>query len=228
MKGRLNRYLKIRYFIFTHLMHHELVDAYDESLNIVGVIEREDAHRKGILHKTVHCWFIDRDFVYFQIRGKRVGFPGLLDVSVGGHVSSSESTETALLRELNEEVGIRRPLEDLKYIGNNRFDFEEGELRVSEFSDVYFTSALEGLDAFIPNEFELAGIAAVPFIPGLDVLLGKTSELEVRVMTVDNDTRKHAHHVITSRSFVPSITGYFARVLEIGRLYGSGRESVRI
>ncbi len=65
-------------------MKTEFVDVYDESLEITGITERETAHRIGSLHKTAQWWLIDSDSVYFQIRGKNVAFPGLLDATVGG------------------------------------------------------------------------------------------------------------------------------------------------
>ncbi len=209
-------------------MPRELVDAYDGSLNPVGVVERNEAHLKGILHKTVHCWFIDGDFAYFQIRGKRVGFPGMLDATVGGHISSAESTGMAILRELNEEVGLVKTPADLKFVGNNRFHYEGDRLCVNEFSDVYFIAAKEGLETFFPSENELTGIAAVPFVTGREVLLGIRKEIDVRIMAIENGTRKYAHRTITGRSFVPGNAGYFSRVLEIGKLHASGHESVSL
>ncbi len=104
-------------------MKTEFVDVYDESLEITGITERETAHRIGSLHKTSQWWLIDSDSVYFQIRGKNVAFPGLLDATVGGHITAGESAEEALLREIEEEVGIRLRTSELTFVGQNKFDY---------------------------------------------------------------------------------------------------------
>ena len=39
----------------------ELLDIVDEHGNITGmVVEREEAHRRGILHRTSHVWIVGK------------------------------------------------------------------------------------------------------------------------------------------------------------------------
>ena len=104
--------------VLNHIMKTEFVDVYDESLEITGITERETAHRFGSLHKTAQWWLIDSDSVYFQIRSKNIAFPGLLDATVGGHITAGESAEEALLREIEEEVGIRLRTSELTFVGS--------------------------------------------------------------------------------------------------------------
>jgi isopentenyldiphosphate isomerase len=205
-------------------MPPEIVDSYDESLRVVGVVEREIAHRKGILHKTVHCWFVDSNFVYFQIRGERVNFPGLLDVTVGGHASSGEGSETALMREIIEEIGVQRPFSDLVYVGQNRFSYRDDMLFIREFSDVYFARTEGGLSTFFPNPTELDGMAAVPFRRGREVVGGKINDLEVRALLVDSVKRRETLRVISRDSFVPGTMEYFIKVLELGERIAKGKK----
>lgn len=203
-------------------MTAELVDAYDESLNVTGAIDRETAHEKGVLHRTVHCWFIDSDFVYFQIRGKEVAFPELLDVTAGGHLSSGETVEDAVRRETEEELGISVSLQDLVYVGQNRFAYHTNDTFVREFSDVYFTRAKKKFNCFFPNPSELTGIAAIPFTAGREVIRGRIYKMPVRVLLANPKRRIYSQRTIRRGSFVPSILDYFVRVLELGELFGKG------
>ncbi len=209
-------------------MKTEFVDVYDESLEITGITERETAHRIGSLHKTAQWWLIDSDSVYFQIRGKNVAFPGLLDATVGGHISAGESAEEALLREIEEEVGIRLRTSELTFVGQNKFDYKGKGVHVREFSEVYFTKAKKKFRTFRPDPTELYGVAAVPFRFGRELIQGKTAYLSLKVMLADEKERNETLLEIGKKSFVPGNFVYFERVLEIGELFAKGERQVRI
>ena len=52
----------------------ELVDVYDDTLNKVGVVTRNEAHRKGYWHLNLHCWIVTKrkgGAVIFQVRSER-------------------------------------------------------------------------------------------------------------------------------------------------------------
>ncbi len=200
-------------------MAKELVDICDESLKVTGIVDREFAHRNGILHKTIHCWFVDSDYVYFQIRGKSGSFPGLLDVTAGGHISSGEKTEEAIRREVREELGIQISLEELKYVGNHRFVYRDDEQFVREFSDVFLARAEKGFSTFKPDPAEVSGIAAIPFVEGREVIRREITFLPVRVLLTNSSKRHETTMAINGSSFVPGIGDYFAKILELGEIY---------
>lgn len=37
-------------------MAEELIDIYDEKMNLLGTATREQAHREGLWHTSFHCW----------------------------------------------------------------------------------------------------------------------------------------------------------------------------
>ena len=115
----------------------ERVDILDEQGNPTGAsCLKSEAHRKGLLHPTIHVWLYTKDGrVLLQQRGKHKDtHPLLWDVSVAGHVSSGEDIEWAAVREVQEEVGLTISKKDLESIGTYKAihkiseDFVDAEL----------------------------------------------------------------------------------------------------
>ncbi|MCX6708281.1 MAG: NUDIX domain-containing protein [Candidatus Woesearchaeota archaeon] len=105
----------------------DVVDAHD---NVVGKAKREEAHRKGLLHRVVFVMLFDADGrLYVQQRSlKKDLYPGFFEGSLSGHVLSGESYMEAAERELHEELGVcvsPRHLKDIVLFG-----FHDDEERV--------------------------------------------------------------------------------------------------
>ena len=125
----------------------EYFDIIDEAGLPTGtVISREEAHRKGIPHRTAHVWIVrhgSRGYeVLLQKRSmEKDSFPGLYDTSSAGHVPAGEEPKESALRELAEELGIDAAPEDLCYAGACRIHYEKvfhgNMFRDSEFVNVY-------------------------------------------------------------------------------------------
>lgn len=93
-------------------------------------IERKQAHRNGILHRTAHVWIVRKlDGRYQILLQKRSmnkdSFPGLYDTSSAGHIPAGTEPLDSALRELEEELGIRASKSDLVYIGTFRSQYEK-------------------------------------------------------------------------------------------------------
>lgn len=86
----------------------EEVDVVDAHSNVVGKAQRDDVHKKGLLHRVVQVMLFDADgrlFVQQRSASKDL-FPGCLEGSLSGHVLSGESFRDAAERELHEELGV--------------------------------------------------------------------------------------------------------------------------
>lgn len=109
----------------------EYLDIVDERGNPTGkTVSREEAHKKGILHRTAHVWVIrntdGRTEVLLQKRSEeKDSFPGLYDTSSAGHIPAGEEPLPSALRELSEELGIRAAPEQLYYAGTFRIQYEK-------------------------------------------------------------------------------------------------------
>lgn len=89
--------------------NQEMFPLVDEEGNITGAATRGECHNGSkLLHPVVHLHvFNSRGELYLQKRPAWKDIqPGKWDTSVGGHVDLGESVETALRREVREELGI--------------------------------------------------------------------------------------------------------------------------
>ena len=88
----------------------EWFDIVDKEGNVKGKAPRTLCHSgPGLLHPVVHLHLIDsKNRIYLQKRNsdKQIQ-PGKWDTAVGGHISSGEKLEDALIREAEEELGIK-------------------------------------------------------------------------------------------------------------------------
>jgi len=90
----------------------EFLDIVDMTGTPTGeIVDRETAHREGILHRTSHLWILRRcngvTEVLLQKRSKsKDSFPGCYDISSAGHIPAGIEWKESALRELEEELGI--------------------------------------------------------------------------------------------------------------------------
>jgi 16S rRNA (adenine1518-N6/adenine1519-N6)-dimethyltransferase len=93
----------------------DIVDARDV---VVGREFRREIHRRGLLHRAIHIFWLRADG---QLCLQRRSFakdncPGLLSSSCAGHVDAGEGYLPAAVRELREELGVVVPPEALEEV----------------------------------------------------------------------------------------------------------------
>jgi len=101
----------------------DIVDA--QGVPTGETVERAEAHRLGIRHRTAHVWVarcVNGEWqILLQRRNKeKDSFPGCYDTSSAGHIRAGDEPLDSALRELAEELGIRAAADELIPIG--RFD----------------------------------------------------------------------------------------------------------
>lgn len=85
----------------------ELVDVVDEQGNILEVVPKQEAHKRGLLHKTVISEVLDSQGRWLLVKQSQDRQDAGQYVSpVGGHVRSGETEIEALKREAGEELGL--------------------------------------------------------------------------------------------------------------------------
>lgn len=125
----------------------EWLDVVDEKGNPTGErVERKEAHRRGIRHRTSHVWILREQEGEVQVllqkrsQGKD-SHPGCYDISSAGHIPAGEEWIPSARRELLEELGIRASEEEFCFRGTRTIYWEEvfyGELFVdNQVSRVY-------------------------------------------------------------------------------------------
>ncbi|RKR91321.1 isopentenyldiphosphate isomerase [Micromonospora pisi] len=86
----------------------ELLDVVDENDTVVGQATRSEAYAHRLRHRCVFVLVRDgagRIFVHRRTARKLL-FPSLYDMFVGGVVGAGESYDEAALREAKEELGV--------------------------------------------------------------------------------------------------------------------------
>jgi 16S rRNA (adenine1518-N6/adenine1519-N6)-dimethyltransferase len=94
------------------LAKEERVDLVDNRDSVVGSATLTRCLNEGLLHRAVAV-ILNRNSekILLQKRSKRKRWhPGMWTLSSTGHVRAGESYQTAAVRELNEELGIRTEL----------------------------------------------------------------------------------------------------------------------
>jgi isopentenyldiphosphate isomerase len=105
----------------------ELLDILDETGRPTGeVAAKSEAHRLGLWHRCFHCWICGSDpegsYLLFQRRAAaKDTWPGYLDVTAAGHLSTGEETLDGL-REVQEELGLRVNPKKLVSLGTRKVE----------------------------------------------------------------------------------------------------------
>lgn len=133
----------------------EYLDIVNEDDGVIGKEERNKAHEKHLLHRSVQIIILnDKKQILLQLRkSTKKQYPLYWSGSVAGHVASGGTPEECAIKEMGEEIGIKA---DLEYLGkfivddevehemvnvffgrsNGPFKFLKSEIEKAEFFDV--------------------------------------------------------------------------------------------
>jgi isopentenyldiphosphate isomerase len=121
----------------------ERLDILDRFGNHTGESETKSRIKKGgIWHHTVHIWMLnEKNQILLQKRADdKPLYPGLWDISVGGHIHAGESKEKAAIREIAEEIQLDITEDRLEYqytIRNCKMD--ENGIEIRAFNHIFIT-----------------------------------------------------------------------------------------
>ncbi len=120
----------------------EWIDVLDSNGRKTGESRpRDEIHRLGLWHRTVHIWLFDSSGnILFQLRARdKENNPGLYDTSCAGHISAGDSSLESAVREIGEELGIQKLPAELTYLFESKHtsSLNGGTYLDNEFYDVY-------------------------------------------------------------------------------------------
>ncbi|MDP3948940.1 MAG: NUDIX hydrolase [bacterium] len=114
----------------------EILDLVDESDKVIDSKPRSEIYAEGLRNfRVVNAFVINSEgkiWIPRRASNKRI-FPLCLDMSMGGHVESGESYETAFKRELEEELNIDTEITPYSLLGH----LSPNKDGVSAFMNVY-------------------------------------------------------------------------------------------
>jgi isopentenyldiphosphate isomerase len=214
----------------------EIFDVYDDRGNWTGTAERSEVHARGLWHYTVHCWLVrqyDREAqdrregtrrgakILFQQRsGNKDTNPGSFDITAAGHLEAGESPRD-VVRELEEELGVRVKFEELTEFGIIREEESgvvDGVAYIdAEISHVFGLVTSMPLGDFKLQEEEVSGLYEADADEMIALMEGKMKEIAVQGVELRKGELQKAQTVITCSSFVTRDFGYYIAVFKFLR-----------
>ena len=95
--------------MITYYKQKQIIARVDKKGNIIGKIEKWEAHKKGILHKALTVSLVYKDSYVIQHR-KHIAFDGVFDLTVSSHQlfikNKLQTTIEASLDCLKRELGL--------------------------------------------------------------------------------------------------------------------------
>lgn len=102
-----------------HIAHdpNEIIACVDGDDSITGKATREDAHSEGLWHREAYCYILNtKKQVLLQKRADN----HLWDTSGAGHFPFNQTYEEAIIREIEEELGIKLEPHDFKEVAKEK------------------------------------------------------------------------------------------------------------
>ncbi len=205
----------------------ELFDVITEDGLPTGIVKRRaDVHRDGDWHRAIHVWVygVERGvpFLLFNLRGRHKDtWPGVLDVTVGGHLAAGETIEESF-REIEEEIGIVADPANLHFLETRK---AYGKVE-RELQDVFLYRDDRPLGNYRPNPAELEGLVRFPVADAIAIFSGQVTSVEattldaydltVRPFSVSSDVlltdRYHAYYLGIARAIQDVVRDGASRV----------------
>lgn len=146
----------------------EILDIVDETGKPTGrTVTREEAHKKGILHRTSHVWLVrkkagDIELLLQKRSRNKDSHPGCFDISSAGHIPAGVDFKASAVREMQEELGITITEDRLVYLGRRHFEYTanfHGSLfHDNQISNVYMVWMDVDETKLVLQEEELEGV----------------------------------------------------------------------
>ena len=181
----------------------EYLDYYDEDGNYLGYKNRNEVHKEGLWHNTVHCWLYENDgSVYFQIRKDSNKFY----TTASGHVLKGETIKEAFRREINEEIGLNIDSSDatLVNIVPWRMDkVKNGTLIKDRAKAHVYIDLFEGdINSFKFDPNEVLGVVKVKASEALELFKKGSGEIEAVLITAKDNKNIRENRMVNIDDFL--------------------------
>lgn len=194
----------------------EPFDLCDRDGNLLGEVKaRREVHRDGDWHRALHLWVILRGGggrrVVLQRRSPaKDTYPGLVDVSVAGHLRAGEA-EAEALRESDEEIGLVVTPGETVLLGHRRVERVVSAWVDREVQTVLAVVSGREFVGLRPHPEEVAALYAPRLADALALARGERSDLPAEAL----DATGHRSMAVLRRGdFIPDDGGYRRWCLE--------------
>lgn len=163
----------------------ELIDVLDQDGNKTGeTLRRSEIHRLGKWHKVVHVWIKNGtgDLLLQKRSMNKESDPGKWDVSAGGHITAGDESLHTAQKEIQEELGISIPKENIIFLGSLKAQNTQrnGRFINNEINDIYVVSTNAKTEDMIIQKEEVDEVKFVPI-----------QEIQKRLDAYDQSMSRH-------------------------------------
>jgi isopentenyldiphosphate isomerase len=153
-----------------NLAANEMVDLVDENDIVVGRAARQEVRTRNLLHREVAAIVRNPEgeiYIHRRTETKDV-FPGMYDMFVAGVVTSDESYDAAIRRELEEELGVHGV--DPTFLFKTRYRDPDINSWTCGYEVVWDGAIRHQADEiawgqFIPEDELITKLDELPFVP---------------------------------------------------------------
>ena len=195
----------------------ENIDVFVANLNFKDVVERKEAHIKGMWHQTFHCWVVNpkNKSILFQLRSKeKKNYPDMFDISAAGHLLSGEKGSDGI-REVSEELGIDLDFDSLYSLGYRvEVDDQENGQMNREYQDVYIASVDEDLSRYTPQKEEVSGLMWMKIDDALSLFSNAVNRVMMNGIVYNKDKMcwDEVNREVCISDFIPRIQKYYLTI----------------
>lgn len=196
-------------------MEQEIVKVFNEQHEQIGTATRAEVHEKGLWHETFHCWLVNEDYIYFQIRSaQKKDYPGLLDITAAGHLLAAETVESGI-REVKEELGLDIHVHEVVKMGMTSCSIVSENMIDNEFCHVFTYPFKHDWDSFELQYEEVSGVVRAKLDDAEAFFLGETATLNIEGYEYFPDgIRAKIVRPVSTAQFVPYRELYVAHVIQ--------------
>ncbi len=157
----------------------DMIDVLDEQGYPTGeVLSRKEIHQLGKLHRAIHLYLFDpSNNLLLQKRSSQVDhYPNRFSISVTGHVDAGESSREAVVRELQEELGLDPKYVQIEFLFSLRQDAQLSPVYIDrQMNDVYVGWADFKLEDIVFDREATSEVKLVPFA-AFEAMVKRSSE----------------------------------------------------
>lgn len=155
----------------------EYIDVIDAQGNLTGERQsRADIHKNGTWHRAVHCWLINsnQELLLQKRTLNKETNAGMWDISIAGHVPAGLTPVEALIKEAQEELGLKLVPENVEHLFTIKQQsiHQGGRYLNNEINDVFLVGCDQKVSDFTLQEDEVAAVVWIP----LDLLTQRVVE----------------------------------------------------
>ena len=196
-------------------MEQEIVKVFNEQHEQIGTATRAEVHEKGLWHETFHCWLVNEDYIYFQIRSaQKKDYPGLLDITAAGHLLAAETVESGI-REVKEELGLDIHVHEVVKMGMTSCSIVSENMIDNEFCHVFTYPFKHDWDSFELQYEEVSGVVRAKLDEAEAFFLGGTATLNIEGYEYFPDGKRvKIVRPVSTAQFVPYRELYVAHVIQ--------------